>query len=105
VSDFIDLLNFARDMNAKLVFGLNEISGRDCHFDGSKCRGNWDTTNAKQFLQYIHDNNIGPIFGFELGNEITRGGHLTMQENIQDYQTLSTIMKSIWAKNPSANHS
>jgi len=80
-----------------LVFTLNEIHGRNCHVNGSKCVGNWDTSNVKDFLTYLRDNKVGPIFGFELGNELTTNNyHMNIEENIADYITLGKIIAEIW---------
>jgi len=64
--------------------------------NGSHCVGTWDTSNVRNFLTYLHNQKIGPIFGFELGNEITKSRHITGEENIQDYVTLGKIIAEIW---------
>jgi heparanase 1 len=81
-----------------LVFGLNEIHGRNCHVNGTHCTGNWDTSNVEAFLTYIRDHQISPILGFELGNELTNSydPHLTIQQNIEDYNNLNKIISQIW---------
>jgi len=90
-------VDFANATNLQLIFGLNEIHGRTCPPNGH-CSGNWNTSNVEAFLTYLKDHQIGPIFGFELGNELTNSydPHLTIQENIEDYNTLNKIISQIW---------
>jgi len=91
-------VEFANATKLELVFGLNEIHGRNCHVNGTHCTGNWNTSNVESFLTYLRDHPLGPIFGFELGNELTNpyGPHLTIQENVQDYNTLNKLVSQIW---------
>jgi len=57
-----------------------------------------DTSNAEAFLTYLRDHQIGPIYGFELGNEISNpyAPHLTIQENVDDYNTLNNLITKVW---------
>jgi len=98
IADFEALVDFANASNLALLFGLNELTGRNCHVNGNHCDGNWDTSNVVAFLKYIRDNKIGPIVGFELGNELTNAYdlHLTIQENAADYNVLNTLISQIW---------
>jgi len=98
MDDFQALINLAAESNLQLLFDLNEIQGRNCHVNNTeRCEGPWDTTNVEAFLTYIRDNKVGPIFGFELGNEMTNYDiHITIQQNVIDYNTLHSIMVKIW---------
>eukprot|EP00041_Stephanoeca_diplocostata_P023548 m.580439 g.580439 ORF g.580439 m.580439 type:complete len:563 (+) comp22323_c0_seq3:70-1758(+) len=95
--DFGRLCKFAKNVNFSLLFDLNELHGRNCHFnDTVKCVGVWNTTNMKQFLHYVHDNpSICPaLIGFELGNELFT--HLDINTNIADIVELVNIVNAIW---------
>lgn len=103
---FRTLLGFFDAAGWDVVFDLNELHGRNCtnpdpNYPESNewCSGEWDTSNAQAFLQYLHDNSLvggsSALFGFELGNELV--GHLNYTANIQDILTLVDMVKSIWS--------
>jgi heparanase 1 len=97
ISGFEALVEFANATNHLLLFSLNEIQGRNCHFNGQICEGTWNTSNVQEFLTYLRDKKIGGIYGFELGNEMTTyAHHITIQQNVQDYNTLNNIFTQIW---------
>jgi hypothetical protein len=50
------------------------------------------------FLSYLKNNQIGPIHGFELGNEMTKTSHIDMETNIDDYITLFDIVDKVWSE-------
>lgn len=50
---------------AKIVFGLNALSGRSIYSDGS-AGGDWNYTNAESFIRYTVEKNY-TIHGWELG--------------------------------------
>lgn len=93
-----DLANFAKDNNAKLVFGLNGLRGRT-HVEGKKWTGAWDPSNTKSLLEYTKENDL-PIYAWELGNEL--GGwngiqaQLSAQEVGTDFVTLRNLVTAIW---------
>ncbi len=101
-SYFERLCNFADATGAKLVFDLNELYGRNCHFNGTvKCIGDWDTSNMKSFLQTIKAKGIANVcpslVGFELGNELTNNNnHLDIETNIQDNLVFAKIVREVW---------
>jgi len=95
MADFQSLVDLAAKSNLQLLFSLNEIHGRNCHEDGTdRCTGTWDTSNLEAFLTYIRDKQVGPIYGFELGNEM--GSHITIQTSVEDYNTLNTLFTKVW---------
>jgi len=91
----------------RLVFGLNNLYGRQkvpgCNSTWCDYTGNWDSSNTKNFLEYIArtSNNI---FGFELGNELSGAGgvtaHLTPQTSAQDFQLLRMLINTYWPNAP-----
>lgn len=99
-SNFTALVSFVSEVGWELVFDLNELHGRNCHFNGTThCVGEWDTSNLRTFLTAIRDHNVGPIQAFELGNELTRSDHINMSTNIADHLVLLDLVKSIWPTN------
>ncbi|KAL1215372.1 Heparanase-like protein 3 [Cardamine amara subsp. amara] len=68
-----DELNaFFRKTGAKVIFGLNALSGRVVN-PSSEAIGAWDYTNAESFIRFTVQNNY-TIDGWELGNELCGGG-------------------------------
>ncbi|KAG7989362.1 hypothetical protein I3843_03G234100 [Carya illinoinensis] len=57
---------------AKIIFGLNALSGRTLQPDGTST-GTWDHKNAESFMRYTVSKNY-TIHGWELGNELCAGG-------------------------------
>lgn len=70
LGNFELLLNFMSASNFSLMFDLNELHGRDCQlpsphcFDKTNpycnawCSGQWDMSNVRTFLLYIHDKGL-----------------------------------------------
>ncbi|VVB01492.1 unnamed protein product [Arabis nemorensis] len=68
-----DELNaFFRRTGAKVIFGLNALSGRSIKPSGEAI-GAWDYTNAESFIRFTAQNNH-TINGWELGNELCGSG-------------------------------
>jgi hypothetical protein len=95
--EFVALLNIVKQSNGSLIFDLNELHGRNCHFENtSRCSGYWHDDNLYEFLSYVQSENLldGVNFlGWELGNELTRSQHITMEQNIQDSLKLAQIVQ------------
>ena len=115
VSMFSQLTDFMAASNMSLLFMLNELHGRDCHTvkpgpppaygpNNAWCTGDWDTSNMKAFLQYLHDSKqVGgnaPTYAFELGNELIT--HMSAETNVEDIKKAAGIIQSIWADTPVA---
>ncbi|CAH8384908.1 unnamed protein product [Eruca vesicaria subsp. sativa] len=66
------LNDFFSKTGAKVIFGLNALSGRSIKPNGEAV-GAWDYTNAESFIRYIVQNNH-TVDGWELGNELCGSG-------------------------------
>jgi hypothetical protein len=109
-----ELTAFLAASGNTLMLTLNELHGRDCHTPKPDCptnpgcqewcRGEWDTSNVREFLQYLHDQQMvggsNPLQYFELGNELV--SHLNYTNNTADVIALADIIKQIWSSNSSA---
>eukprot|EP00730_Choanoeca_flexa_P000696 TRINITY_DN10301_c0_g2_i2.p1 TRINITY_DN10301_c0_g2~~TRINITY_DN10301_c0_g2_i2.p1 ORF type:complete len:172 (+),score=47.47 TRINITY_DN10301_c0_g2_i2:175-690(+) len=91
------LLHVVKESNASLLFDLNELHGRNCHYNNTRtCVGDWDSSNVKNFLQFVKANDTlkdVSFLGWELGNELTRSGHITIDENIKDILQLAELVQ------------
>ncbi|KAK4781264.1 hypothetical protein SAY87_017370 [Trapa incisa] len=68
-----DQLNaFFKKTGAKIIFGLNALTGRKIQSDGSAA-GAWDYSNAESLIRYTVKKNYS-IFAWELGNELSGSG-------------------------------
>ena len=100
------LLSFVSAIEFDLVFDLNELHGRDCQLNSSchpncTCTGPWDSSNARELLQWFHRDYAArdsKVYGFELGNELTRSHHITMEENVEDVQHLGIFSQTLTFK-------
>ena len=104
-------LDFVEAAGLQFTFDLNELAGRTCHdqddptikHNASYCLGEWDTSNTREFLQFITRKNLtAGLVALELGNELTRmqphwKGILTINQTIQDFHALSAAIDEVWA--------
>jgi hypothetical protein len=113
-ASFLTLLGFMNTTGLSLLFDLNELLGRNCSVThqpcswdcGDWCEGAWDMSNAREFLQWVHDERLvgfgparaSPLIGFELGNELVT--HLDPQANADDVKALAALIGAIWADAP-----
>ncbi|CAL5435150.1 unnamed protein product [Camellia sinensis] len=68
-----DALNsFFKNAGAKIIFGLNALSGRTVGPDGSAV-GAWNSSNAESLIRYTVNKGY-TINGWELGNELSGNG-------------------------------
>lgn len=105
---FQTLTAFLSAANFSLLFMLNELHGRDCNTTkpGTSspdwCTGAWDSSNARAFLQYLHDTaQVGgsaPTYAFELGNELV--SHLPAETVTADIIECAGIIQDIWRDVP-----
>ncbi|KAG6409473.1 hypothetical protein SASPL_127513 [Salvia splendens] len=72
LSRWDELNTFFGKAGAKIIFGLNALTGRTIG-PGGVCTGAWDPTNAESLMR--HTVNSGyTIHGWELGNELSGNG-------------------------------
>ena len=111
------LNNFCTATGCSLLFGINALRGRtkqSCP-PHTNCKtfpagttlpscctswsGAWDSSNAKQLLEYTKASQHR-VWGFEFGNElIGKHGieaHLNATQYAQDFCVLSTLVHAIW---------
>uniref|UniRef100_A0A1J3D3Z1 Heparanase-like protein 3 n=1 Tax=Noccaea caerulescens TaxID=107243 RepID=A0A1J3D3Z1_NOCCA len=67
-----ELNAFFQKTGAKIIFGLNALSGRNIKPNGEAV-GAWDYTNAESFIRFTVESNH-TIDGWELGNELCGTG-------------------------------
>ncbi|KAL2939937.1 Heparanase-like protein 3 [Bienertia sinuspersici] len=92
-----DLNRFFNNTGAVVTFGLNALTGRTINLDGSTS-GAWDPSNAESLLRYTINKGY-KIFGWELGNELTRNGigaRVTAQQYASDVKTLQKLLKKLY---------
>jgi hypothetical protein len=85
----------------RLLWDLNELVGRECTNaqpgggGDTWCLGDWASANARDFLQWIHDEGLyGPgstLAGISAGNELR--WHLDPAANTADILELAGILK------------
>jgi len=102
----MDLFDFCNSTGFDLVLDLSELYGRNCsHGAGNTtCTGAWDTSNLKGLLAWLAAHpgaaSRGRLRAVELGNELTRGLHITMPQQIEDYRALMGAIGDAWRADP-----
>lgn len=95
---FDDLVSFVRKANISLIYSLS--IGYPIYPNIST--PNWNSNNAHQFLQYLHDDkgyDHNDIAGFQLGNEINFGDPFwNAQFQANAFKQLDNILTSLWGK-------
>jgi len=82
------IVNWAKDANIRLVFGLNAMRGRN-----SSNGMTWDHTNVYDFLKYTADNKL-EVYGFEFGNELEHKVDVKIMAN--DYLKVREFINELW---------
>jgi hypothetical protein len=107
---FDALLDFLSGAGLKLLFDVNELTGRDCTLPGPKpwqpaqyCGENpasWNITKTTLILEHIRDlGRDNDLVGFELGNELFQPPHLTKETAADDILTFSKLVADVWHPN------
>ncbi|KAJ4709097.1 Heparanase-like protein 3 [Melia azedarach] len=93
-----DELNaFFKKSGAKIIFGLNALTGRTIRPDGS-AQGAWDYTNSESLIRYTVEKNY-MIHGWELGNELSGSGvgtRIAEDQYASDTIALQNIVQKIY---------
>ncbi|XP_065848940.1 heparanase-like protein 3 [Euphorbia lathyris] len=94
-----DELNaFFSKSGAKIIFGLNALTGRSIQSDGSSA-GAWNHTNAESFITYTVKKNY-LIHGWELGNELCGSGvgtRVAADQYASDTISLYNIVQKVYS--------
>lgn len=104
---FESVLGFLNASGLRLLWDLNELVGRECTNaqpggGGDEwCLGDWASGNARDFLQWVHDQGLyGPgstLAGISAGNELR--WHLDPTANTADILELAGILEVSFAEN------
>lgn len=93
-----DELNiFFQKTGAKIIFGLNALTGRSIQSDGSTV-GAWNYTNSESLIRYTVGKNY-TIHGWELGNELSGNGigaRVAADQYASDTISLQNIVQNIY---------
>ncbi|XP_039023932.1 heparanase-like protein 3 [Hibiscus syriacus] len=92
-----ELNDFFAKSGAKIIFGLNALSGRSIK-PGGPAIGPWNYTNAESFIRYTVEKNYN-IYGWELGNELSGNGvgtKITANQYAADAAALKSIVQKIY---------
>jgi heparanase 1 len=104
-----DVLDFARDVGARLVFTIayvrhtREYDDDDGGGGGGRTNDvrDWSSTNARRLLEYTRSNtehaSRGTVYGFELGNELRHKGKIrNVTRIVAAYRELGRLVDDVW---------
>nr|XP_011457618.1 PREDICTED: heparanase-like protein 3 [Fragaria vesca subsp. vesca] len=92
-----ELNSFFLRTGAKIVFGLNVLTGKTFK-NNIPAIGDWDFTNAESFIRYTVKNNYS-VAGWELGNELCGKGvgtSISASQYANDSASLRNIVQEIY---------
>ncbi|KAF5748161.1 hypothetical protein HS088_TW04G00111 [Tripterygium wilfordii] len=85
------------DYGTSVIFGLNALSGRKIGSDGSVIEA-WNSSNAESLLRYTVNKGY-PIYGWELGNELSGNGvgaRISADQYAYDISQLQNLVQVIY---------
>ncbi|GFQ00448.1 heparanase-like protein 3 [Phtheirospermum japonicum] len=97
LSRWDELNNFFKLAGAKIIFGLNALTGRTIGSDGNT-RGAWNSSNSEYLIRHTVDNGY-TIHGWELGNELSGkgiGASVAADQYASDMITLDKLVQDIY---------
>ncbi|KAK6941727.1 Glycoside hydrolase, family 79 [Dillenia turbinata] len=92
-----ELNSFFNKSGAKIIFGLNALTGRTVQPDNS-ATGAWDSSNAESLMRYTVSKGY-IIHGWELGNELCGtgvGAHVAANQYASDTISLQSIVQEVY---------
>ncbi|KAH7839475.1 hypothetical protein Vadar_004631 [Vaccinium darrowii] len=93
-----DALNvFFKQAGARIIFGLNALTGRKIGSDGT-ATGAWDSTNAQALMRYTINKGY-TITGWEFGNELSGSGigaSVAADQYAADTVSLQNIVQNLY---------
>eukprot|EP01084_Bolivina_argentea_P028705 53312_1 len=95
---FTQFIAWCHKINSKLIWSLS--IGYPLYPNISSKY--WNSSNSRQFLQYLHTNNYtsNDVYGFGIGNEINDADPFTNATwQINAFHDLNNILTSLWGKN------
>jgi len=94
-----EILKFAHDTGARIFFTLAYLQHTRDDESGENDQRDWDSTNAKQLLQYTAQSKYAnTVFGFELGNELTHKHKIqNITRLVHAYEELRHIIDETWS--------
>ncbi|CAI9092664.1 OLC1v1027974C1 [Oldenlandia corymbosa var. corymbosa] len=98
LSRWDQLNSFFKSAGAEVIFGLNALYGRTID-SGNNALGPWNSSNAESLIRYTAQKNY-PVYGWELGNELSGNGigaSVAVDQYASDVSTLQNIVQDVYS--------